>query len=1094
MSIESASAPKSSPYIIFDDESDSSSPNTSENTSANEQSVDSEGGGDSPTASAANAIDPNENYTAADLVAMGLDPKVAEFLVKLHTNNYGDDELTMSGAKLLELRNRGDIDIKSSASGDTVSLRVNPSDGYTALEIMASSQLTPDQAWALVNSQGSDTIGQAVYDKAIDSNGQLTSYGRSIASEDEFSGNPLTADALDQAIDSNARFTAEQLELAGLSAEAAAYLTQDGPITGQQLKELVASGDLNAGKVGEDVQFRVAGSIESPPEQGVSALLLVNAGLSVEETEFLVSTHGTTEGKITQDTLDKYVVIDNQGNATLSPEGLKEFQSKNADEATLIADGAQYGDLIALGLTASQTDYLLSHYESPPDSGVIPPEKLEELKQQGFLVPDPAHTNPPRYMLGGEASMPAEEAAATAQQLAAGQDPNKPVLEIAPDGTGNFFVAGENANGNPFGVDTQQSVIFARAVNPDGSLGSEFAANNGNAQGLYDGATLVALGFSEAQVGAIFQHAGNPPSLTMTELRNAVAANSGGASEVAQVIGNAIVMRREGEAITAPATEPSPFAPTQQDAQWLNSTYGGGDGLTEAELAVALEEGVVQVVDGKVLMTAHGKARAFEEQGPSNKDVNAYQQDLLARAMLKVDPNDVGGNRSINFDQLISAHNGQMSDADASLLLETYGDGTTVSQKQLSEAIANGELIISEAYDGKTTSFGFKITPKGYENMAEAILSDPNNPKTQVVDGIMNYPDLTGQQFIDQEGLTSRHGLSNEDALSLVAAYDVDGDGKLSRPEMLKAYLSNSIVVDENNKITEVNIDNDSTAHVGPYTVETLAAKISSDQPPAADLAKAIFLEFGLDPGNPEHKLTDAQIEAWLRKNPILTEDANGTLSVVQPANAANIDDVWAAMGGTEGTLAIPLDRGSNYDKSVWSKNSTLTQGETYGLSSYLFNQQSGKEGQDRDNYNMTKDEMRKLVEDGILTLDQDGKVALTEKGKALIKANQAKDAMDFMDRAEQNGHTTLDPATGVRYMSGEYWTSDSAYQQGDGEDWSNDQSRHAQYETADGRILDFKTPDQNGQNVTGFYWSLTQGHERVDRKDGDTIQHETVG
>jgi len=181
----------------------------------------------------------------------------------------------------------------------------------------------------------------------------------------------------------------------------------------------------------------------------------------------------------------------------------------------------------------------------------------------------------------------------------------------------------------------------------------------------------------------------------------------------------------------------------------------------------------------------------------------------------------------------------------------------------------------------------------------------------------------------------------------------------------------------------------------------------------------------------------------------------------------------------------------TRYKDSTWKENSTLSRGETYILANYLHGEGYGHLGDSKDrgkvnstDLTLTKEDVTKMINDGIIALDGEGKVTLTPKGDAIVAAKSAKDTMAFFDNADKNGVTKRDE-DGNRYITRDAWTDDKKYQEGKWE-W---RSRDLQIQNG------FDPGDEGGSNIGGFYWALNEGYEHVVSNPGhenNTVQHES--
>ena len=1048
-------------------------------------------------------LDDSDKLTAADLEDMGLDESVAAYVTDMFGHTYGTDEAKITGKELNSIIEDGDLNL--SASGK-LSVPLKTSDGYNIYELLQESELTPEEAEFLIYEASEDQVlTKEDFKKYVDEDGTLSDAGQRLLGDKEFEGNPISIQDAISGIEEDAEFTQEQLEELGLSQEVSEYLTQDGPLSGSELISLIENRALQAGKVDDSVEFRPIGSTTEVPPDGLAMPALIDSGLPVDEAQWLMDTYGQ-KGLISEEDVEKYIDTPKAGGAELSEEAREQYELKDKDADTLLEDGATYEELIALGFSSADTSYLIA-YHGDTKTKSVDKETIEELQEKGFIVDDPDQTDPQRLMLQGEKGISADEANEQAADFAGGADEDSAIVTIAQDGTGNFFSAGSDKFGPASNVNIQQSVIYSRDKNEDGKPVGDYNPTNGDDQGLFDKDALKSLGFNQDQVDAIFEHAKSadtndevPGKITMSELKNAIIDDVEGIGAISEVVGQAVVMRQNGEPrFEEQDNMDSPFAPTQQEAQWLNENYGGGDGLTESELANALEDGVVQIIDGSLQMTAHGKSMAFADKGPTDGDIDSYQETLVRRAYLEFDPNGVGNERSIDLDTMMDMYNGNLSEADAKLILECYGDGETLTQGQLTDAIKENHVIISEkSGDAEGSDYTLKITPKGYEDMAEKILDNPDSPYMKQIEGILNYPEDKGLETINVDQLQENHGLSKEDAYALVAQYDTDGDGALRPKELLSAILANSITLSDQNQITEVHLDPNNT-EVGPYTVDELADKIECEEPAAEDIASAMFLAYGIDPANENKQLTDQQVEDYLRDHPYLTQDNEGVMRLVEGGEKPKTDDVWNALTSDDDQTDIKMphnddreaSKDTRYKDSDWKKNSTLSRGETYVLSNYLHKEGYGNLG-DADNrtdvkssdLHLTRKDIEKMVEEGILTLNSDGKVDLTAKGDAIIAANSAADTIAFFDYAEESGETYKDE-DGNRVITKDAWTDDKKFQEGKWE-W---RSRDLQIENG-------FDPGDGGATIGGLHWAINEGYDHISydpAKDEPGPQHESI-
>ena len=375
-----------------------------------------------------------------------------------------------------------------------------------------------------------------------------------------------------------------------------------------------------------------------------------------------------------------------------------------------------------------------------------------------------------------------------------------------------------------------------------------------------------------------------------------------------------------------------------------------------------------------------------------------------------------------------------------------------------------------------------KITPAGYDDMIDNILADKDHKLTKQVHGVLNYPSGKDASTITTEQLIKNHGLTPEDAASLIGKFDKNGDGALGPRELLKAIMSEAVEIDGKNKITKVDVDFDSKAITGPYGRAALAAKIDSKAPPAADIADAILLDHGWDPKNKNAKVTDEQVEEWLRKNPHMAEDDNGKLTVIEPANKSSAEDVYKAVPKNDKD-EIELPYGRRADSDDLSDWKGMSYGEVRQLSSFAKENKLGK-SDNHDRLTLGKEDIKKLVDMGILRVDGSGNVALTEKGKLSLKANAGNSTMDFLDSAERQGKTRLD-SKGNRYMDRRTTEDHKRFRFDDGEDgFENDMAERGH------------RPDtERGFSAAGLYDAASSGwvHFFDDDYDGGTVKYEVL-
>ncbi|MBK83672.1 MAG: hypothetical protein CMD81_07565 [Gammaproteobacteria bacterium] len=1076
-------------------------------------------------------IDSNDKFAAEDLENMGLDADVAAYITEMFGHKYGGTIAKITGKELKDIIKEGNLNL--SASG-MLSVKMDTTDGYNIYELLQETELTQEEAEFLIYEASNDqTLTKADFKKYVAADGTLSDEGKRIMGDKEFEGNPVDLAEVKELIDENAEFDKEALqEELGMSPEVSEYITSKGPVSGSELVSMIENRELKAGKVDDELQVRAYGSTKQIPPDGLAMPALIVSGLSQEEAQWLMDSFGL-DGKVSEENIEKYLDTSKTGGATLNDDAKELFELGKKDIDSLLEEGATRDELVAMGFSDADAKFLIGMH-GDKDTQTVPKEKIEELQSQGFIVDDPSQTDPQKLMLQGEDGMSADDAAIAADDFAKNTPEDKAVVTIAKDGTGNFFAAGTEKTGPAANVDIQKSVVYSRERDDQGNPIGDYTPSNGNDEGLFNRDMLKDLGYSQEQADAIFEHTKNkhtndevPDMITMSELRTAVKDNVANVQEVSEIVGQSVVMRVKGEPkFDEQDHTPSPFSPTQQEAQWLNENYGGGDGLLEAELAHALEDGIVQIKNDQVIMTGHGKSMAFADLGPTG-DLDQYNKTLVRRAFMEFDPNGTGNDRTLDLDTMMDTYNGSLSEEDANLILECFGSGDTISQDQMMEALKEGNVIMAEKpADSEGSKYSIKITPHGYESMAASILENPDNSYYKQIDGILNYPGDKNLETINLEQLQENHKLSKEDAFKLVSTYDRNGDGHLERKELLTALLAKDIEVSAENQITKVNLAENN--NIGPYTVDELASKIKSEDPPAKDLANAIFLDMGIDPGNSKGvEITDEQVEAWLRDNTYMSQNVNGEISIDEAPSKPDVDDVWNQLTSQEQTvhrykykpwrhhdwwpekespkpdgdphLRMPHNDRSKvnsmtfYDGGIWDTQTTLSRGETYQLADYMNQNGMGYLG-NKDNPTkaeskdllLTKDDIKKLVEDGIIGINGDGLVELTPKGRAELKAKSASDSLKFFDKAEDKGDVKWDD-DGNRYMSKDKWTDGKNYQDSGWTDFGLDKRRDAGYEV-----------DGDGTSIMGLNWSLNEGWERVvdgPQHDGedDTIQHETI-
>ena len=166
LATEDASTPTDSDALSPDSSSDAL------NTRKSSDDTQGQGGSDSSQATATGAEDETargtsklpEKLTKEDLIAQGLDPKVADYIINAFGNTLsGDEQATVSSERLEMLAEKGEITISPDGQ---IQVEISPTDGYTAFELLATTELDADQVDHLIYELGDDhTLSQANFKK-----------------------------------------------------------------------------------------------------------------------------------------------------------------------------------------------------------------------------------------------------------------------------------------------------------------------------------------------------------------------------------------------------------------------------------------------------------------------------------------------------------------------------------------------------------------------------------------------------------------------------------------------------------------------------------------------------------------------------------------------------------------------------------------------------------------------------------------------------------------------------------------------------------------------------------------------------------------